>query len=58
VRAAALAARGRQGARLVNIALFGSSLVSGFAVERHPEREVYLCRRTSRRANELTEVTP
>jgi tRNA (mo5U34)-methyltransferase len=31
---------------------------AGFAVERHPEREVYLCRRTPRRADELTEVMP
>jgi tRNA (mo5U34)-methyltransferase len=31
---------------------------AGFVVERHPEREVYLCRRAPRRANELTEVLP
>lgn len=31
---------------------------AGFAIERHPEREVYLCRRAARRADERTEVSP
>ena len=31
---------------------------AGFVVEAHPEREVYLCRRAARRADEHTEVCP
>ena len=31
---------------------------AGFVIEGHPDREVYLCRRAARRADELTEVTP
>jgi tRNA (mo5U34)-methyltransferase len=31
---------------------------AGFVIESHPEREVYLCRRAPRRADEQTEVTP
>jgi tRNA (mo5U34)-methyltransferase len=31
---------------------------AGFVIERHPEREVYLCRRAARRADERTEVVP
>jgi len=31
---------------------------AGFAVAAHPEREVYLCRRAARRADEQTEVAP
>jgi tRNA (mo5U34)-methyltransferase len=31
---------------------------AGFAIERTPEREVYLCRRAARRADERTEVSP
>jgi tRNA (mo5U34)-methyltransferase len=31
---------------------------AGFAIESRPEREVYLCRRAARRADEQTEVTP
>jgi tRNA (mo5U34)-methyltransferase len=31
---------------------------AGFAIESHPDREVYLCRRAARRADEHTEVVP
>jgi tRNA (mo5U34)-methyltransferase len=31
---------------------------AGFVIESHPEREVYLCRRAARRADEQTEIVP